>query len=175
MSKLVFLLFSQFLLIILELAMGNCGWTLPWALLGAIYISLAFGRNWGIAAALLAGMVPAVLYGGGWNLLKIIIYPLLTGLVCWWIEHHNEDINIRFWTPGAWGGAISAIPALANLLFRWSESGIYPTELHWVLLKMLWTAAVSAPLFVLITFTGEAAAEFLGLPRFLTRKGGEQR
>ena len=56
-----------------------------------------------------------------------------------------------------------------------NESGIYPTELHWVLLKMLWTAAVSAPLFVLITFTGEAAAEFLGLPRFLTRKGGEQR
>ena len=175
MSKLVFLLFSQFLLILLELAMGNCGCTLPWALLGAIYTALALGRTWGVAAALLAGMVPAVLYGGDWNLLKIIIYPLLAGAVCWWIEHHNEDINIHFWAPGAWAGAISAFPALANLLFRWGESGIYSTELHWLLLKMLWTAAVSAPLFTLVVFVGEATAEFLGLPRFLTRKGGEQR
>ena len=175
MNKLIFLLFSQFLLLLLELAMGNCGWTLPWALLGAIYITLSLGKSWGVAAALLAGMVPAVLYGGDWNLLKIIIYPLLAGAVSWWIENHNTDIRIRFWAPGACAGAVSAFPALAYLLFRWSESGIYPAELHWTALKMLWTAAVSAPVFMLIIFTGEAAAEFLGLPRFLTRKGGEQR
>lgn len=175
MNKLIFLLFSQFLLMLLELAMGNCGWTLPWALLGAIYITLALGRSWGMAAALLAGMVTAVLYGGDWNLLKIIVYPLLAGAVNWWIENHNADVNIHFWTPGAWAGAVSALPALAHWLFRWSESGVYPTELHWVLLKMLWNAAVSAPLFMLMIFVGEAATEFLGLPRFLTRKGGEQR
>ncbi|MBO5924113.1 MAG: hypothetical protein J6Q81_06325 [Lentisphaeria bacterium] len=175
MSKLIFLLFSQFLLILLELALGNCGWTLPWTLLGALYITLAFGRNWGIAAALLAGMVLSALYGGSWNLLKIIIYPLLAGAVNWWITQHQEDITIHFWQPGAWAGAAAALPALANMLFRWSESGIYPAGLHFLLLDILWTAAVSAPLFIVIVFLGEAAAEFLGLPRFLTRKGGEVR
>ena len=175
MSKLVFLLASQFLLILLELAMGNCGWTLPWALLGALYITLAFGRNWGIAAALLAASTLAVLYGGNWNLLKIISFPLLAAAVNWWISQHDEDVRIRFWTPGAWAALAAAVPALANSFFRWSESGIYPDELHFTVLKTLWTAAVSAPVFVVIVFACEAASEFLGLPRFLTRKGGEQR
>lgn len=175
MSKLVFLLLSQFLLILLELASGNCGWTLPWALLGALYITLAFGRNWGIAAALLTGMILSALYGGSWNLLKIITYPLLTAIVNWWIGQHQESINIRFWQPGAWAAAAAAFPALAGALFRWSESGIYPDGLHYLLLQILWTAVVSSPLFIMIVFLGEAASEFLGLPRFLTRKGGERR
>lgn len=175
MNKLVFLLLSQFLLLLLELAMGNCGWTLPWALLGALYIVLALGKNWGVAAALIAGVVLAVLYGGGWNLLKIIVYPLLAGLTGWWIDRHDEDISLRFWTPGAWAGVAAAVPALASILFRWGESGIYPMELHWLLLRVLWTAIVSAGLFAMIIFAGEAAAEFLDLPRFLTRKGGEKR
>lgn len=175
MSKLVFLLLSQFLLILLELAMGNCGWTLPWALLGALYLTLSLGRNWGVAAALLASSVLAVLYGGNWNWLKIIVYPLLAMAVSWWIERHDEDVSLKFWAPGACAGVAAAVPALAWMLFRWSESGIYPTELHWLIWQMVWTSVVSMLLFAAIMFLGEAMSEFLGLPRFLTRKGGEVR
>lgn len=175
MNKLVFLLLSQFLFILLELAMGNSGWTVPWALLAAIYTTLALGRRWGMAAALIAGMILSGVYGGGWNLLKIIFFPLLAGAVSWWIERHDEDISIHFWTPGAWAGLTAAMPALANMLFRWGESGIYPPELHWLLLKTVWTIVVSALFFTVVIFCGEAAAEFLNLPRFLARKGGEQR
>ena len=155
--------------------MGNCGWTLPWALLGALYITLAFGRNWGIVAALLASSTLAVLYGGNWNLLKIIVFPLLAAMVNWWISQHDEDVRISFWPPGAWAALAAAVPALASSFFRWHESGIYQAELHFIVLKTLWTAAVSSPLFIVIVFLGEVAAEFLGLPRFLTRKGGERR
>ena len=174
-NKLVFLLFIQFILVCGQLALGNIGWPLPLALLGALYIAMALGKVWGIAAALLCAMDLAILYGDSWNLLNIIFFPLLAGAVGWWVDNHDEDICIGFWAPGAWAGFVSALPALAKQLFIWNEKGCYSPEIHYILLRMLWNSAVSGALFVGFILLGEAAAEYLGLPRFLTRKGGIER
>lgn len=175
MNKLVFLIFTQFILTLLQLFAGNWGFTVPFALLGALYIVLALGKLWGFAAALLSGATLSVLYGGNWNLLYIIVNPLLALLLGWWIDRHDENVSVGFWQPGVFAGVASSLPAWCSMLFLWSESGRYPAEMPWLLLSTVWCAAVAAPVFVLLILLGEAAAEFLGLPRFLTRKNGGAR
>lgn len=173
-NKIVFVVFTQFLLIYLQLGMGNLGWTLPFAQLGALYTVLSLGRNYGIAAAMLNSLVFASLYGS-WNLLLIILNPLLAGLTGWWIDRHGEDVRKDFYFPGIWAGALAGFPALAEGLFRWAAGGRYPGFLHILALQICWSAAVSAGLFLVVIFLGEALNEYLGLPRFLSRKGGHKR
>ena len=175
MNKTVYLLFTQFLLLYGEFMLGSAGIALPLAELGALHTVLAFGRNWGMAAALLNGMILSALYGGYWNLLYIVINPLLAWLLSWWIENHDEHISADFWQPGAAAGLASALPAAAGLIFLWGQSGSYPVELHYLLLRAVWCAAVSSGAFVLTVLLGEGLTEFLGLPRFLTRKAGQKR
>ena len=175
MNKITFLIFTQFLLTLLQLFAGNFGFVLPLALLGALYIVLALGKLWGFAAALMSGCVFSVLYGGSWNLLYIVTDPLLALGLGWWIDRHDEDVAVNFWQPGAAGGIASSLPAWWSLVFLWNESGHFPSELPWLLVQTLWSAAVSAALFMLLILLGEAATEFLGLPRFLTRKNGGER
>lgn len=175
MNKAVFLLFTQFLLFVVQLALGNWGWPLPLAMLGALYCGLAFGKNWGMAAALFTGAVSSALYGGSWNLLYIVLYPLLAWLLNFWIERHDEAVRADFWMPGVWCGLFSALPAWGTLLWQWPHYGGYPAELHWLLLRTLWCMAFSGGMFIVLILGGEAAAEFLGLPRFLTRKSGIER
>lgn len=175
MFKAVFLILSQFLLLYLQLELGNIGWPLPLAQLGALYLVLALGRNWGAAAALLNGAMLCSIYGGNWNVLYPLLYPLLALALGWWIDRHDEDVRPDFWLPGAWTGFFAGLPALLQCLTRWCLSGSYPVQMHWLLLQTVWCAAVSAALFVLFIFVGEALTEFLGLPRFFTRKGGHKR
>lgn len=175
MNKAAFLLLTQFILFVLQLLLGNGGLPVPLALPGALYMVLAFGKNWGMAAALLTGTVTAALYGGSWNLLCIALYPLLAWLLNFWIERHDEAVRIDFWLPGMWCGLFAALPSWCSLLCNWVQSGNYPPLTHWLLLRTLWSMAVSAGLFIVITFIGEALTEFLGLPRFLTRKSGIER
>ena len=175
MSKFVFVIFSQFLLLLLQLLLGNGGWVLPLAMLGALCIVLAMGRNWGVFAGLLNGAVLAAIYGSSWNLLYIIIDPLLALFVNWWIEHHDEDIRSDFLLPGVLAGTAGGLPAVAAAFYGWLNSGVYPDMLHWLLLKMVWSAVVSAMLFNVMLLLNEALAEYLGLPRFLTRKSGQKR
>ncbi len=175
MNRAVFVIFSQFILLLLQLVLGNWGLTLPFSLLGVFCTALAMGRTWGLIAGLFSGMTLAILYGGSWNLLYVLINPLAAGVLNWWIERHDEDINIRFWQPGACAGVLNALPALMAVLYRTFAAGSYQFELHWLILKILWSAAVSAGLFVFMLLLEEAAGEYLGLPRFLTRKGGIKR
>ena len=175
MNKAVFLLFNQFLLFALQLLLGNAGWPLPLALLGALYLALAFGKHWGMAAALLCGAVTATLYGTSWNLLCIITYPLLAWLLNFWSERHDEAVRMGFWMPGVWGALFASIPAWGALLWQWCGTGVYPDMLHWLLLRTLWCMIFSAGIFMVLTFIGESFTEFLGLPRFLTRKSGIER
>ena len=81
MNKFVYTVFTQFLLIYLQLEIGNWGWALPLALMGSLYLTLAYGAGWGCGSALFNGMVLAVLYGGGWNNLLIIVHPLAASLL----------------------------------------------------------------------------------------------
>ncbi len=171
MNRVVYLLFSQFLLILLQLTTGSWGWTLPRAELGALCIVLSFRMSWGVAAALLNSMILSTLYGGGWNFLYILINPLLAGGVGWWIGRHVEDIRLGFWSPGAWAGLAGALPALAALFWQWGEYGVYNSAVHWMILRTIWSVLVSAGCFVALNFLNEALTEFLGLPRFLLRKG----
>ncbi len=175
MNKLVFTLFTGFITLYCQLILGNLGWYLPLGLLGALYIALAFGKSWGIVAAMLTGMTLALLYGNAWNMLNIITFPLLAGFSSWWIEHHDEDINLKFYFPGVLAGVLAAFPALAQELFYWGEWGHFSQSILFTLLRMLWCAVVSGVLFEAILFAGEAATLYLGLPRFLTRKGNRQR
>lgn len=175
MNKAVFLLFTQFLLFGLQLLLGNAGWPLPLALLGALYLVLAFGKHWGMAAALLNGAITATLYGTSWNMICIITYPLLAWLLNFWIERHDEAIRLEFWMPGVWAALFASLPAWGALLWQWSATGVYSGMIHWLLLRTLWCMIFSAGLFVVLTFAGETLNEFLGLPRFLTRKSGIER
>ena len=173
-NKIVFVVFTQFLLLYLQLAMGNIGWTIPFAQLGALYTVLSLGRNPGIAAALLNSLVLASLYGG-WNLLLIILNPLLVGALGWWIDRHGEDVKTDFYFPGIWAGVLAGFPAMLEGIFRWIAGGKYPGYLHILALQMCWSAVVSGAIFIGFIFIGEAASEYLGLPRFLNRKGGHKR
>ena len=173
-NKIVFVVFTQFLLLYLQLAVGNIGWTIPFAQLGALYTVLALGRDPGMAAALLNSLVLGSLYGG-WSLLLIIFNPLLAGLLGWWIDRHGEDIKIDFYFPGIWAGVLAGFPAMTEGVFRWVTGGKYPGHLHILALKMTWTAVVSGAVFIGFIFLGEAINEYLGLPRFLNRKGGHKR
>lgn len=173
MNKAVFVIFSQFVLLLLQLVMGNGGWTLPFSLLGTLCVTLSMGRNWGIFSGLLGGMSLSALYGGSWNLLYTAVNPLLAMLLNWWIVRHDEDIRFDFWQPGAWAGFAGALPMLAAMLVQYISSGILPDNWYWLIVQILWSAAVSAPLFVLFMLINEGIAEYLGLPRFLTGKGGQ--
>ena len=108
-NKVIYLLLSGFVLIFLQLVLGNWGWPLPLAMLGALYLTMAFGRDWGIASALLSGTLLATLYGGGWNLLYIIINPLQAVAVSWWVENHDEEVEYDFWLPGAFAGRCAGV------------------------------------------------------------------
>ena len=175
MFKAVYLILTQFLLLYLQLELGNIGWVLPLAQLGALYAVLAFGRNWGAGAALFSSAVLCGLYGGSWNVLYPLANTLLALILGWWIDRHDEDVRPDFWTPGAWAGLLAGLPAIMNLLSSWVLTGRYPQQLHWVLLQSLWCTVVSAALFLLFIVLGEVQMEFLGLPRFMTRKGGHKR
>lgn len=175
MNRAIYLLFTQFMLLYGEFMLGSVGVNLPLSELGALHIVLAFGKNWGMTAALLNGMVLSALYGGNWNLLYVLINPLLAWLVGWWIENHDEHIGVGFWQPGALAAVGAALPAMTKLLVMWSQSGHYPFELHGLLLRTVWSAGLSAGIFVIVVLLGEALTEFLGLPRFLTRKAGQAR
>lgn len=170
MNKLVYIIFTQFLLIYLQLELGNMGWPLPLALMGAFYIVLSFGGAWGCGAALAGGTALAVLYGGAWNNLFIIVYPVLAGLLNWWIVRHKEDIRADFWMPGVWAALAGAVPILSALIFQWIVSGRYPMQFHAAAARVVWCCIVCAPLFMVFILINEAATEFFGLPRFLTRK-----
>lgn len=175
MNKVVFTLFTGFILIYLQLILGNLGWALPLGLLGAVYIALAFGKSWGIGSALLTAMVLTLLYGNAWNILNVITFPLLAGGSGWWVEHHDENINLKFYHPGIAAGLLAAFPALAQELFYWGEWGQFSPAILFTLLRAVWSALVSGLLFMAILFIGETAALYLGLPRFLTRKGNQLR
>ena len=105
----------------------------------------------------------------------IVINPLLAGMLGWWIDRHDEDVRPDFWLPGAVAGCCGAIPALTQQCLSWSSSGDYSPALAWLLLRMLWSMALSAWLFEAFIIFNEALAEYLGLPRFFTRKGGQAR
>jgi hypothetical protein len=173
-NKTVYLILSGFLLTYLQLELGNLGWPLPLALMGGLYLTLAFGRDWGIASTLLSGAVIATLYGGNWNLLYIIIYPLTAALVAWWVENHDEDIQPDFWPPGALAGFAGSLPLLLQLFAGWMNGGT-AGNLPWVLARMVWSVVLSGGIFVFIIFLGEGLSEFFGLPRFFVRKGGQKR
>ncbi len=173
-NKAIYLIISGFVLIFLQLELGNLGWPLPLAMMGAFYLAMAFGRDWGIASALLSGAVLAALYGGGWNLLYIIINPLAAAIVSWWVENNDEDVEQDFWLPGAFAGVCGALPVILQMLVNWMN-GNGAAELHWILFRVVWSAIISGGLFVFILFTGEGLCEFLGLPRFFVRKGGPLR
>ena len=175
MGKTVFIILSQFLLIYLQLELGNLGWPLPLALMGALYTALALGGNWGIGAALLSGSLLCALYGGGFNALLVIIHPLLAGLLCWWIERHDEDVRPDFFIPGIWAGIAGTLPAFFSFTYYALAEGRVPGDWLFFLLRMLWSIAVSGGIFTMFIFIGEACTEFMGLPRFLTRKGGHKR
>lgn len=175
MGKITFIILSQFLLIILQLGLGNIGWPLPLALLGALYATLALGLNWGCAAALFSGTILSALYGGGVNIMLVFLHPLLAAALNWWVERHDEDIRPDFFLPGVWAGLVSAIPAASSIIFHGVLDRTLPEDLPFFLLRMLWTAVVSGGIFMGVIFLGESCTEFMGLPRFFTRKGGHKR
>ncbi len=171
MGKLLFMLFSQFLLILLQLVSGKLGWTLPWAELGAVYCALAFGSAWGAAAGTLSGMTLAILYGGSWNLLTVLFNPALAAGVGWWIERHDEDREFGFWAPGALAGLLAGVPAALVRLLDWSATGAWWPQAGYFGGRWLWTVLLSAAVFPGVILAGEAMMEFFGLPRFLNREG----
>ena len=173
MSKAVFMIFSGFLLTLLQLTIGSCGWPLPLALMNSLYITLAFGRYWGLSSALLNALTLTILYGGSWHLLNIVTYPLLALLLDWWIKRHSDTLRISFWTPGAWAALTAALPAAAVWLEQWLSGGGSLEKLRELLYLTVWSAAVSALIFMLMILIGEALTEYLGLPRYLKRKGGK--
>ena len=175
MGKFFFIILSQFLLIFLQLGLGNLGWPLPLALLGALYVTLALGLNWGCTAALLSGSLLCALYGGGFYALLVVLHPLLAAGLNWWIERHDEDIRPDFFLPGVWAGLIGALPSALSIVYYGLTYHTLPLDLPFFLLRVLWSAAVSSGIFMGMIFLGEACTEFLGLPRFFTRKGGHKR
>lgn len=165
-NKVVFLLLSEFILLWLQLQSGSLGWPLPLALMGALYLTMAYGRSWGIAGGLLSGMTLAVLYGNSWNLLYILLYPLLSCWLDWWVQHHEDALARDFWLPGVCAALVGAVPMLAMMF----SSGNMPDKWLTAVLDLFWSAAVSAGIFMLILLSGEALGEFLGLPCFFNRK-----
>ena len=176
MSKAVFMIFSNFLLILLQLTLGSCGWPLPLALMNSLCTTLAFGRAWGLASAMLNALTLTVLYGGAWHMLNIFTYPMLAMLLDWWVNRHADAARITFWTPGVWAALVSALPAAAAYIScNTFNSGTLDGRILEILYLTLWSAAVSALIFMAMLFITEALAEYLGLPRFLKRKGSERR
>ncbi|MBE6366482.1 MAG: hypothetical protein E7052_01055 [Lentisphaerae bacterium] len=169
-NKVVFLLLSELFLLLVQLMLGSLGWPLPLALMGVFYFTLAYGRSWGIAGAMIVGMVLAVLYGGSWNLLHIAVDPLLVCYLDWWISRHDESVTADFWQPGAVAAVAGALPALAAMIELWQSSGSLPGSWYMLLLDLAWSATISSGIFMLILLLGEAFGEYLGLPRFLNRK-----
>ncbi|MPN19955.1 hypothetical protein SDC9_167330 [bioreactor metagenome] len=167
--KLCFMTLFLFLLLWLQLGLGNLSLAVPLALMGVAYFTVAYGWEYGGFGALLTGGALTVLYAGPGYLLLAAATVAATE---WWFGRRAEEAGDWNWQLGmllaaataalAWGGRCSAAGAWT---WNWYDSGFMVLQL----IGSLILSGVACPLVVL---AGEAAAEWLGLPRF--RAGAER-
>lgn len=155
---------ALFLLVWLQLILGNLGVAVPLAAMGVAYFTVAYGWQYGGCGALLVGGALAAIYATpGYLLVMLATVPAVE----WWFRHHAEDVL-------GWNWQMGMILALATAVLVWAGRAdtvgmtrVWSwTEEAFLVLQLLGSVLLSGFLCPVVILTGEAAAELLGLPRF---------
>lgn len=166
--KICFMLIGLFLLTLLQILFGNFALAVPFALMGAVYFTVAYGWRYGAFGVFLTGSVLAAFYDTA-SLVPAVWIAVPAAV--WWHQGHEDEPGLIGWQPGMFLvlGNLLALQA-ARLA---SGGGVPQTLAGWLfmVLQLVSCLILTLCLFPLVVLLGDAAAEWFGLPRFRAAGG----